>query len=137
MSVFFNQYGILVTDRVFIADQARYDIRQLSDATHGTGSLHPGVRACALVGVANAVVLGAAAATTQSLAVVLVGVSALLISWAVGLFYTRRWPRQHVLLASYRGRRVTLLRTRDQDLFGRVSRALRRAMETSFSESPF
>jgi len=137
MSVFFNQYGILVTDQVFVADQARYDVRQLRDAVCSTGNLHPGVRACTLIGVANLVVLGTAVATTRSAAVVLVAVAALLITWAVGLFYARRWPRQHLLLADYRGRRVTLLRTRDHDLFGRVSRALRRAMEISLHESPF
>lgn len=129
--VHYNQHGILVTDRVFATDSGRYEIAELTRPTHGTGALHPGVRACVAVGIANAVVLGAAAATTGSVAVVLVALSALLISWAVGLFYARRWPRQHMLLAHYRGKQVTLLRTRDADLFGRVSRALRRSVETA------
>jgi hypothetical protein len=129
--VHYNQHGILVTDRIFAADGGRYEIAQLTHPTHGTGTLHPGVRACVAVGIANAVVLGVAAATTGSVAVVLVALSALLISWTVGLFYARRWPRQHTLLADYRGQQVTLLQTRDLDLFGRVSRALQRSVETA------
>jgi hypothetical protein len=53
------------------------------------------------------------------------------------MFYARRWPRQHLLVAEYRGQRVTLLRTGDPDLFSRVSRALRRAMESALHQSPF
>ncbi|WP_327007126.1 DUF6232 family protein [Dactylosporangium sp. NBC_01737] len=128
--VHYNQHGILVTDRVFATDGGRYEIAELTHPTHGTGTLHPGVRACVAVGIANAVVLGVAA-TTGSIAVVLVALSALLISWAVGLFYARRWPRQHTLCADYRGQQVTLLHTRDLDLFGRVSRALQRSVETA------
>lgn len=124
--VHYNQHGILVTDRVFATDQGRYEIAHLSHPTHGTGALHPGVRACLAVGLANAVVLGIAA-TTGSLPVILVAMSALMITWLVGLVYARRWPRQHMLLADYRGMQVTLLCTRDVDLFGRVSRALRRS----------
>lgn len=129
--VHYDQHGILVTDQIFATDAGRYEIAELTRPTRGTGALHPGVRACMAVGIANAVVLGAAAATTGSVAVVLVALSALLISWAVGLFYARRWPRQHTLLAHYRGKQVTLLRTRDADLFGRVSRALQRSVETA------
>ncbi|MDG6101138.1 hypothetical protein Daura_00590 [Dactylosporangium aurantiacum] len=129
--VHYDRHGILVTDQVFATDSGRYEIAELTRPTHGTGALHPGVRACMAVGLANALVLGVAAATTGSIAVVLVALSALLITWAVGLFYARRWPRQHTLLADYRGRQVTLLRTRDADLFGRVSRALRRSVETA------
>jgi hypothetical protein len=125
--VHYNQHGILVTDRVFATGSARYEIAELTHPTHGTGALHPGVRACVAVGLANAVVLGVAVATTGSVAVVLVALSALLITCAVGLFYARRWPRQHMLLADYRGKQVTLLNTRDVDLFGRVSRALQRS----------
>ncbi|MEV4131038.1 DUF6232 family protein [Dactylosporangium sp. NPDC049742] len=124
--VHYNQHGILVTDRIFATDHGRYEIAELSRPTHGTGTLHPGVRACIAVGIANVVVLGAAA-TTGSVPVILVALSALLITWVVGVVYARRWPRQHTLLADYRGTRVTLLRTRDVDLFGRVSRALRRS----------
>ncbi|MET7422358.1 DUF6232 family protein [Dactylosporangium sp. NPDC005555] len=124
--IHFNQHGILVTDRIFATDSVRYEIAELTRPTHGTGALHPGVRACIAVGIANVVVLGAAA-TTGSVPVILVALSALLITWIVGLVYARRWPRQHMLLADYRGTRVTLLRTRDADLFGRVSRALRRS----------
>jgi hypothetical protein len=129
--VHYNQHGILVTDRVYATDSCRYEIAELTHPTHGTGTLHPGVRACMAVGVANSVVLGVAVATTGSIAVVLVALSALLITWAVGLFYARRWPRQHTLLADYRGQQVTLLHTRDLDLFGRVSRALQRSAETA------
>ena len=129
--VHYNQHGILVTDRVFATDNGRYEIAELTHPTHGTGTLHPGVRACMAVGLANAVVLGVAVATTGSVAVVLVALSALVITWMVGLFYARRWPRQHTLLADYRGKQVTLLHTRDADLFGRVSRALQRSAETA------
>ncbi len=129
--VHYNQHGILVTDRVFATEGGRYEIAELTHPTHGTGTLHPGVRACVAVGIANVVVLGAAVATTASPAVVLVALSALMITWVVGLFYARRWPRQHTLLATYRGKQVTLLHTRDVDLFGRVSRALQRAVETA------
>ena len=124
--IHYNQHGILVTDRIFATDHGRYEIAELSRPTHGTGTLHAGVRACIAVGLANAVVLGVAA-TTGSVPVILVALSALLITWVVGLVYARRWPRQHTLLADYRGTQVTLLRTRDVDLFGRVSRALRRS----------
>lgn len=126
--VHYNQHGILVTDRVFATDTCRYEIAGLTHPTHGTGNLHPGVRACMVVGVADAVVLGIAAATTSSIAVVLVALSTLVITWIVGLVYARRWPRQHTLLADYRGKQVTLLSTRDADLFGRVSRALQRSL---------
>ncbi|GAB3867366.1 DUF6232 family protein [Dactylosporangium cerinum] len=125
--VHYNQHGILVTDRVFANESGRYEIAELTHPTHGTGALHPGVRACIAIGLANTVVLGVAVATTGSIAVVLVALSALAITWLVGLFYARRWPRQHTLVAGYRGKQVTLLSTRDVDLFGRVSRALQRS----------
>lgn len=129
--VHYNQHGILVTDRVFATESGRYEIAELMHPTHGTGTLHPGVRACVAVGIANVAVLGGAVAYTGSPAVVVVALSALLITWVVGLFYARRWPRQHMLLADYRGKQVTLLHTRDVDLFGRVSRALQRSVETA------
>jgi hypothetical protein len=125
--VHYNQHGILVTDRVFATESGRYEIAELRHPTHGTGVLHPGVRACIAIGLANGVVLGVAVATRGSIAVVLVALSALAITWLVGLFYARRWPRQHTLVADYRGKQVTLLSTRDVDLFGRVSRALQRS----------
>jgi len=127
--VHYNQHGILVTDRVFATDSGRYEIAELTHPTHGTGTLHPGVRACIVVGIANGGMLGVAVATTGSVAVVLVALAALAITWLVGLFYARRWPRQHTLVAHYRGKQVTLLNTRDVDLFGRVSRALQRSAE--------
>src|SRR4051794_1410646 len=105
--VHYNQHGILVTDRVFATDSCRYEIAELTHPTHGTGNLHPGVRACIAVGLADAVALGAAA-TPGSIPVILVALSALVITWIVGLVYARRWPRQHTLLADYRGTQVTL-----------------------------
>ncbi|WP_327004021.1 DUF6232 family protein [Dactylosporangium sp. NBC_01737] len=44
--------------------------------------------------------------------------------------YVRCGPRQHVLSAEYQGRRVTLSVTRDAAEFGRISRALMRALES-------
>lgn len=125
----YDRNGTVVTDIMITCGGQRYDIADIRSLARTTGSLHPGVWAALAVAAGDAVIVGVAAAVTQSTMGWIIGVVALVVPCGVAVHYAIRWPRELSLLADYRGIWVTVLRTRDTVEFGQVSRALLRAVE--------
>lgn len=125
----YDRNGTVVTDSVIIHGDLRYEVANIRSLGRVTGSLHPGVWAALAVAAGDAVIVGVAAAATQSTMGWVIGAVALVVPCGVAVHYAVRWPREMRLLADYRGTWITVLRTRDKVEFGQVSRAVQRAFE--------
>jgi hypothetical protein len=129
MVVHYRQNGITVTSHYFTSGGYRYEISQLSGLRRTRGSTHPGVIVGLVTAVAEAVVIVPLVNVVAVPVAWLLGVAALIVAYLVGYVCVRRRPPQHELLATYRGRDVTLFATRNEREFGQITRALQRAME--------
>jgi hypothetical protein len=128
---YYRQRGVIVTNHYFCAGGYRYEVAQLSGLMRTRGSLHPGVIIGLVTTVAEAIVIVPLVSVVGAPVAWLLTFAALLVPCAVGYVCARRWPAQYELLATYRGREVTLFATRDEREFGQVTRALQRAAEAT------
>jgi hypothetical protein len=126
---YYRQRGVIVTNHYFCASGYRYEIAHLSHLMRTRGSLHPGVIVGMVTAVAEAAVIVPLVSVVRALVAWLMTFAALLVPCLVGYVCAHRWPPQYELLATYRGREVTLFTTADEREFGQVSRALQRAVE--------
>jgi hypothetical protein len=128
---YYRQRGVIVTNHYFCAGSYRYEVAHLSGLMRTRGSLHPGVIIGLVTAVAEAIVIVPLVSVVGAPVAWLLTFAALLVPCAVGYVCARRWPAQYELLATYRGREVTLFTTRDEREFGQVTRALQRAVEAT------
>ncbi|MEV4515139.1 DUF6232 family protein [Dactylosporangium sp. NPDC049525] len=133
MVVYYRGPGIVVTNRQIENDEGCYRIRDLHVINRIQVYTHP-ARTAALVAAAVEVALAAPmSAAYGSIPLLCTGfVSALGIAAAV-LVDHRRNPRWMALLAFHHGQEITLFSSRDQQEFGKVRRAVLRAVEANFS----
>jgi hypothetical protein len=130
---YYRQNGIVVTSQFFSAGGYRYEITSLAGLMRARGSLHPGVVIGMVTAVAEAVIIVPLVSVVRAPVAWLVSFAALLIPCVIGYICARRWPPQYELLATYRGREVTLFTSRDEREFGQVTRAVQRALEAASS----
>jgi hypothetical protein len=128
---FYHQRGVEVTTRHLTVGPDRYELAELADIMQTRGAQHPGVKVGAATAVAEAAIVAPLVGVMQGPVVWLVAVVALLVPCAVGLICAVRWPAEFTLIGRYRGREITLFVTRDEREFGQVSRAVRRAIEST------
>jgi Family of unknown function (DUF6232) len=128
---YYRQRGVIVTNHYFCAGGYRYEVAELSGLMRTRGSPHPGVLVGLVTAIAEAVVIVPLVSVIGAPLAWLLTFPALLVPCAVGYVCARRWPAQYELLATYRGREVTLFTSRDEREFGQVTRALQRAVEAT------
>lgn len=129
---YYRHNGTTVTSRYISTPSSRYHLRdltrfELSQRPAGDSGLKVGLVAAALELVVVVPVLTFIEPST-GLALVL---PAMLVPLLAGYFYGKRRPGVLELVALYRGQPVTLYASADQDQFGRVTRAVRRAVEAA------
>jgi hypothetical protein len=127
--LYYRQHGVIVSGRHLTVGADRYDLAELGELMQARGSLHPGAIVGGVIAVAELLLLAPLVGALRAPVVWLLALVALLVPCLVGLVCARRWPAQYVLVAHYRGRQITLFATRDEREFGRVTRAVRRALE--------
>ena len=127
--VFYRHDGLLVTSRFVAIDGYRYAISHLNDLTPAKGSIHPGVVAGIVTAAVEAAILTPLASALHRPLAWFLAVTALLVPCLVAVVCAVRWPPRWDLYIRYRGRMVTVYSTRDHLEFGKVHRAVIRALE--------
>ncbi len=122
---------IVVTNRWIDNAQGRYLVRDLQPITRVEVRAHPAWTMALVFGAIELVLAVPLAAVYGSAMLLCVGlVSAAGLGTAL-LVDGRRNPRWMALVAVYRGQEITLFSTRDQLEFGKVRRAVIRAVEAN------
>jgi hypothetical protein len=128
MLTFYNHRGVRITDEWVAIDGHRYPVRDLHEVRTTRGpfnrmvvrSLGGGVSLLAM-----AILLGAVMPVVMTAAMGLIGLGAV----GTAFVLTRTHPREQTLWANFRGVELMLLATRDSIEVGKLTRALRRALE--------
>ena len=126
---FRSQNGsVVVTDRFLLIDGRKLLLTRLSDLTWRR-ERHPGVTAALMAGACQVTLAGVAGISGvlgyEGVVATLVGI---LASAAVAVFHQVRWPATMYLCGRYDGRPVALWSSRDACEFGKLARALTRAL---------
>jgi hypothetical protein len=125
--------GVRVTDAIMAVGDVAYDVGQLSWLRVERGRA-PAVRAVVLSVVATeTTIVGLAAArlvqlNEPTMLVCLIGLVQILFTVGMVAFAVLRWPRPRQLWAVYRDEPTMLYTNADRYEFGKVHRAVRRAM---------
>jgi len=127
--VFYRRNGIVVTSRHFSAGGYRYDIADLADMVRVRGPRHTAALPGIVIAAAEALFVVPLFALRGGLLPWLLAVAVPLAFWVIWTVHVRRCSAQLDLVGRYRGRPVMLLSTRDDMVFGQVTRALQRAIE--------
>jgi hypothetical protein len=126
--------GVRVTDTEFCADGRRFALRDLGNVGWRHGSMQASRRAAVDIIVVETVLVatvlaGATAMVRPSLVIGVVAavyvIGAVLACW----LGARRWPTPLLLCGDYRGAPTVLFASSDPVEFGKISRALMRAVE--------
>ncbi|WP_117209327.1 DUF6232 family protein [Allorhizocola rhizosphaerae] len=126
----YRHNGVVVTSRYFAVGPARYNVSDLSDLSTAQGSNHPGVMAGVFAATGLLLVIVPMLIMHRFVALA-VTVPMLLVAGLTSYVSARRWPAQKEIIVRYRGRLVTIFKTRDAREFGQVARALQRAVEAA------
>ncbi len=128
--LYYRYRTILVTSRHVQVGPNRYDVADLDRLMRARGPVHPGALVGGITSVVEAALLVPVLTVFREPALWPLAVVALVVPVAVGFACARRWPAPYQLLARYRGRQILLYATRDRHEFGRVSRAIMRAVNS-------
>jgi hypothetical protein len=128
-TLYYHAHGVVITSRELSVSGERYEIAELIDIVQSRGARHPGTTVALIIAGVEAVIIAPLLGVVRAPAVWLLGGVALVIPCVIGLVYARRWPARYELIAWYRGQQHTLFATRDAHEFGKVSRALLRAVQ--------
>lgn len=135
MLTFYNHRGVRITDEYVSVDGHRYPVRDLQGVRTSRGPFNRMVvRALgggvSLIGMA--ILMGAVMPLAMTAAFGLTGLLAVGSSFVL----SRTHPREWVLWANFRGFELMLIDTRDSIEVGKLTRALRRALERDARFSP-
>jgi hypothetical protein len=128
MLTFYNHRGVRITDAYVSVDGSRYAVRDLQGVRTTRGPFNRMVVRALGGGVsliAMAILMGAVMPVAMTAAFGLAG----LVAVGTAFVLSRTHPREMVLWANYRGMELMLMNTRDSIEFGKLTRALRRALE--------
>jgi uncharacterized protein DUF6232 len=129
MLTFYNHRGIRVTDEYVAVDGRRYAVRDLHEVRTTRGPYNRTVVRALGGGVsliAMAILLTAVMPVLMTAAIGLTG----LLAVGSAFVLSRVNPRELTLWATFRGTELMLLVTRDSIEVGKLTRALRRALES-------
>lgn len=132
MLTFYHHRGIRITDRWLAIDGCHYPLRELGDLHTSQGPINrTAVRVLGAGGsvLATAVLLLPALPVLITAALGLTGLAGL----GLGYLLTRLYPRERRLYADVHGVELLLFATHDSIELGKVTRALRRAVERDAS----
>jgi hypothetical protein len=126
--------GVRVTDAEFCADGRRFALHDLANVGWRHGSMQSARKAAVEIIVVETVLVatvlaGAMAVVQPSLVIGVVAVVYVIGAVAACWLGARRWPTPLLLCGDYRGSPTVLFATSDPVEFGKVSRALMRAVE--------
>jgi Family of unknown function (DUF6232) len=127
---YYHDHEILVTRHYIQVGRNRYPAGELSDLRTASGPLHPGVTISLVIALVQAPLAVPVVAVVRSPLAYLLAVLALVVPGVVALVCARRFPPQQRLLAEYRGEQVILFGSHDEQRFGKVARAVLRAVES-------
>jgi hypothetical protein len=128
MLTFYNHRGVRITDAYVSVDGRRYAVRDLHGVRTTRGPFNRMVVRALGGGVsliAMAILMGAVMPVAMTAALGLAG----LVAVGSGFVVSRTHPREWVLWANFRGMELMLMNTRDSIEVGKLTRALRRALE--------
>jgi hypothetical protein len=128
MLTFYNHRGVRITDEYVSVDGHRYPVRHLHGVHTTRGPFNRMVIRALGGGVslmAMAVLMGAVMPVAMTAAFGLTG----LVAVGTAFVLSRTHPRESTLWANFHGRELMLLSTRDSIEVGKLTRALRRALE--------
>ncbi|GAA4462098.1 DUF6232 family protein [Phytohabitans houttuyneae] len=121
----------LVVTRQWIYTRGhRYRVADLEQVVRARGGLHPAAQGALVVAALDVTAAIPIMTMVGSLAGWAMAAVAVLVPCLVAVVSVYRWPPRQELWAYHRGCRVLLLKTRDGIVFGQVSRALQRAIES-------
>ena len=128
MLTFYNHRGVRITNEYVAIDGNRYRVRDLHEVRTARGPFNR-MAIRALGGgvslMAMAILLGAVMPVAMTAAFGLTGLAGV----GTAFVLTRVHPREQLLWANFRGVEHLLLATRDSIEVGKLTRALRRALE--------
>jgi hypothetical protein len=128
MLTFYNHRGLRITDEYVSVDGHRYPVRELQGVRTSRGPFHRMVIRTLGGGislVAMAILMGAVMPVAMTAAFGLAG----LLAVGSAFVLSRTHPRELTLWANFEGMELALLNTRDSIEVGKLTRALRRALE--------
>jgi len=128
--VLYTTPNLIVTQRWIYTRGHRYQVADLQQVVRARGRLHPAAQGALIVAGVEATAAVPIMAMVGSVAGWLMAAVAVLVPCLVAAVSAHRWPPRQELWAFYRGSRVALLKTRNGIVFGQVSRALQRAIES-------
>jgi hypothetical protein len=135
-AVFYSDPTITVTTRYVQTSQGRFDVADLHDVVRSLGYEYPGIKVALVTGGIELVLAAALTVASHSWLMACAGFVAVL-GVALGVLVdARRNPRWMELHARYRGHQVVLYASRDRTDFGRVHRAMIRAVESNRGPLP-
>lgn len=128
MLTFYNYRGVLITDAYVSIDGRRFPVSDLHGVRMARGPLNRMVVRALGGGVsliAMALLMGAVMPVAMTAAFGLAG----LVAVGSAFVLSRTHPREWVLWVNFRGMELMLANTRDSIEVGKLTRALRRALE--------
>jgi hypothetical protein len=128
MLTFYNHRGVRITDSYVSVDGRRYSVRDLQGVRTTRGPFNRMVVRALGGGVsliAMAILMGAVMPVAMTAAFGLAG----LLAVGSAFVLSRTHPRELMLWANFRGMELMLIKTRDSIEVGKLTRALRRALE--------
>ena len=128
MLTFYNHRGVRITDSYVSVDGRRYSVRDLQGVRTTRGPFNRMVIRALGGGVsliAMAILMGAVMPVAMTAAFGLAG----LLAVGSAFVLSRTHPRELALWANVRGMELMLIRTCDSIEYGKLYRALRRALE--------
>ena len=121
---------LVVTRRWIYTHGRRYQVADLERVVRTRGGLHPAAQGALVVAALEIAAAVPIMTMVGALAAWAMAAVAVLVPCLVAVVSAHRWPPRQELWAYHRGSRVALLKTRDSLVFGQVSRALQRAIES-------
>ena len=134
MLTFYNNRGLRITDAYVSVDGRRFPVRDLQGLRTTRGPFNRMVIRALGGGaslIAMAILMGAVMPVAMTAALGLAG----LLAVGTAFVLNRTHPREFTLWANFRGVEFMLLDTRDSIEVGKLTRALRRALERDASFS--
>ena len=128
MLTFYNYRGVQITDTYVSVDGRRFPVRDLHGVRTTRGPFNRMVVRALRGGVsliAMAILMGAVMPVAMTAALGLAG----LLAVGSAFVLSRTHPREWVLWANFRGVELMITNTRDSIEVGKLTRALRRALE--------
>ncbi|MEJ3745755.1 DUF6232 family protein [Actinomycetes bacterium KLBMP 9797] len=129
ITYYYDQRGVIVNDQWLLVYGAQFAIADLYFIERARGPMTPPTRRALWVAAAGLVVFAPAAVLLESPAIGALAVLTMLAAAVAAYLCGRRWPASFQLWAEHYDKPRLLFTTHDEQEFGKVRRALIRAIE--------